>query len=153
MHAATSEPEFEPKEELINMERPRGMNGVKTGGGRTLCIHYTSGRRTVRLGSLQGLYERFLIRNLIRQLQSHAGVYSRGPLQCTYSMADTQAGLYSRGPLQCTEWDCKLGSTLCSSPSQRSPTQPDQAFDSVIVIKVGKKVLIIQKVCALWLFS
>ena len=42
------------------MERPRGVNCIKTGGG------HTSGRRAVRLDSLQGLYERFLIENLIR---------------------------------------------------------------------------------------
>ena len=30
------------------------------------CVHYI-GERTVRLGSLQGLYERFLIENLIRR--------------------------------------------------------------------------------------
>ena len=47
------------------MERPRGMNCVKTGGGRTYIVYITSGRRTARLGSLQGLYERFLIENLI----------------------------------------------------------------------------------------
>ena len=44
------------------MERPRGVNCIKTGGGR---VYITSGRRTVRLGSLQELYERFLIENLI----------------------------------------------------------------------------------------
>ena len=55
------------------MERPRGMNCVKTGGGRT------SSRRTVRLGSLQGLYERFLIRNQVAPA-TQAGVNSRGPL-------------------------------------------------------------------------
>ena len=49
-----------------NMERPRGVNCVKTGGGRTLCTYIISSRRTVRLGSLQRLYERFMIRNLIR---------------------------------------------------------------------------------------
>ena len=30
------------------------------------CVHYIA-ERTVRLGSLQGLYERFLIENLIRR--------------------------------------------------------------------------------------
>ena len=40
---------------VIIMERPRGVNCVKTGG-----------KITVRLGSLQGLYERFVIRNLTR---------------------------------------------------------------------------------------
>ena len=54
------------------MEWPRGVDCIKTGGGRALCTLYiTSGRRIVRLNSLQGLYERFLIRNLIRQLQPH----------------------------------------------------------------------------------
>ena len=43
------------------MERPRGMNYVKTGGGRTLCTNCTLRKRTVRLGSLEGLYERFLL--------------------------------------------------------------------------------------------
>ena len=44
----------------------KGVNYIKTGGGRTLCsVYITSGRRTVRLGSLQGLYERFYIKNLI----------------------------------------------------------------------------------------
>ena len=34
-------------------ERPRGVNFIKTGGGRTLCTLHPV-ERTVRLGSLQG---------------------------------------------------------------------------------------------------
>ena len=34
-------------------------------------MNITSSRRTVRLGSILGVYERFLIRNLIRYLQLH----------------------------------------------------------------------------------
>ena len=45
--------------------------GVKWGelckdGWRAYIVNITSSRRTVRLGSLQGIYERFQIRNLIR---------------------------------------------------------------------------------------
>ena len=45
------------------MERPREVNCVKKGGGRTLCILHRGEGLHVRLGSLQGLYERFLIAN------------------------------------------------------------------------------------------
>ena len=48
------------------MEWPRGENCIKTGGGRAYIVYITSRRRTVRLGSRQELYERFLIRKLIR---------------------------------------------------------------------------------------
>ena len=42
----------------------------------------TSGKRAVRLGSLKGLYERFLIRNLIRYSPpTQAKLYWDGPLQ------------------------------------------------------------------------
>ena len=44
----------------------KGVNCVKTGGWRAYIVKITSSRRTVRLGSLLGVYERFLIRNLIR---------------------------------------------------------------------------------------
>ena len=46
----------------INMEWPRGVNCIKD-GWRAYIVYITSGRRTVRLGSLHGLYERFLIAN------------------------------------------------------------------------------------------
>ena len=49
-----------------NMEQHRAVNCAKTVGGRTLCTLHTSSKRIVRLGSLQGLYERFLIINLTR---------------------------------------------------------------------------------------
>ena len=45
------------------MERLRGggVNCIRTGGGSALCnVYITSSRRTVRLCSLQGVYERFL---------------------------------------------------------------------------------------------
>ena len=38
---------------------------------RSYIVYVTSGKRTVRLRLLQELYERFPIRNLIRQLQLH----------------------------------------------------------------------------------
>ena len=45
-------------------------------------MYITSRRRTVRQGSLQGLYEKFLIRNLIRfSPPTQAGLYRDGPLQ------------------------------------------------------------------------
>ena len=49
-----------------NMEWPRGENCIKMGGRRAYIVYITSRRRTVRLGSRQELYERFLIRKLIR---------------------------------------------------------------------------------------
>ena len=72
------------------MEWPRGMNCIKDGWWE--CIVYiTSRRRTVRLGLLQGLYERFLIRNLIRYSPpTQAGLYRDGPLQ--YYFLHGQAG-------------------------------------------------------------
>ena len=48
------------------MEWPRGMNCIKTGGGRAYIVYITSRRRTVRLCSRRELYVRFLIRKLIR---------------------------------------------------------------------------------------
>ena len=57
------------------MERPRGVNFVKTGGGRT----------SVRLGSIQ----RFLIRNLTRYSSSSrtgGTVQARAPLRSILSL-------------------------------------------------------------------
>ena len=52
-------------------------------------------RRTVRLGLLQGFYERFLIRNLNRYSPpTQAGLYRDGPLQ--YYFLHGQAGGLSR---------------------------------------------------------
>ena len=48
------------------MEWPREENCIKTGGGRAYIVYITSRRRTVGLGLLQGVYERFPIRNFIR---------------------------------------------------------------------------------------
>ena len=42
-------------------------------GWLAYIVYITSGRRTVRLGLLQGLYERFLIGNLIRYLSVEEG--------------------------------------------------------------------------------
>ena len=53
------------------MERPSWVNCVKAGCGRTLCtLHLAEGLYTA-IGSLQELYERFLISNLTKQLQPH----------------------------------------------------------------------------------
>ena len=63
------------------MERPRGVNCIKD-GWRAYIVYITSSRRTERLGLLQGLYERFPKRNLIRySLPTQAGLYRNGPLQ------------------------------------------------------------------------
>ena len=65
------------------MERPRGVNCIKAGGGLKM-VYISSRKRTVRLGSLQGLYERFPIRNLIRYSPpTQAGLYTYrvGPLK------------------------------------------------------------------------
>ena len=58
------------------------------GGWRVYIVYITSGRRTVRLDSLQGLYERFLIANLIRYSCSHTGrtVQARAPLHSILSL-------------------------------------------------------------------
>ena len=45
------------------MERPRGVNYIKTGGGSALCTYSEKKNFMARFGT-QGLYERFLIRNL-----------------------------------------------------------------------------------------
>ena len=47
------------------MERPRGVNCIKD-GWRAYIVYITSSRRTEQLGSLLGLYERFLVENIIR---------------------------------------------------------------------------------------
>ena len=48
------------------MEQPRGVNMFTPVVG-IRCVHYsTSSRRTVRLGSLLGLFESFPIKKLIR---------------------------------------------------------------------------------------
>ena len=52
------------------MERPRGVNLIYSGDGSALC-YKTSRRRTVRLGSLQEVYERFPNQVDI----GHAGLY------------------------------------------------------------------------------
>ena len=51
MHIAHTMEEF-------NMERKGGgeVNCVKTGGGRTLCIHYVEQKKCTAIGSLHGLY-------------------------------------------------------------------------------------------------
>ena len=46
------------------MEWPRGVNCAKTAGGRTFCTLH-------QRGSQQGLYERFLIRNLTGIVHLH----------------------------------------------------------------------------------
>ena len=80
----------------------RNYNGAAQGGelyqeGWWECVVYsTARRRTVRLGSLQGLCERFLIRNLTRY------------------RAPTQAGLYTVqgwGPSSITSF---MGRTVCA---------------------------------------
>ena len=43
------------------MEWPMGVNLIYAAGGDPLCTLHR-GKRTVRLGSLQGLYERFPIK-------------------------------------------------------------------------------------------
>ena len=54
-------------------------------------MYITSRRRTVQLGLLQGLYERFLIRSLIRYSPpTQAGLYRDGLLQ--YYFLHSQAG-------------------------------------------------------------
>ena len=53
----------------IKMEWNRGVNCVKMGGGRMYivhCVHYIGEKDCIQLGSLQGLYKRFPIRNLSR---------------------------------------------------------------------------------------
>ena len=64
------------------MERPKRVNCIKTGGGSALCtVHRGEGLYSVRLGLPQWLYERFLIRNLIRYSPpTQAGLYRDGPL-------------------------------------------------------------------------
>ena len=64
----------------------KGVNCVKKGGGHTLCsLHRAEGLYAVRLGTLQGLYERFLIRS-----SSHTGwtVQARAPLYVVYFLYD-----------------------------------------------------------------
>ena len=47
------------------MERPRGVNFTDAGGAGSV-VYITSSRQTVRLGSQQGVYERFPIKKYIR---------------------------------------------------------------------------------------
>ena len=63
-------------------------------GWRAYIVYSTSSRRTVRLGSLQGLYERFSIRNLtlnrygiVHLLSQDCTVYRKGPLQSRSSQS------------------------------------------------------------------
>ena len=68
------------------MERPRGVNCIKTAGGRRLC--------TLHRG--KGLYGQVRYWGYMRdsRLEIYAGRHPQAPA--------TQAGLYTDGPLQCT---------------------------------------------------
>ena len=72
-----------------------GVNCIMSGGRSALCtgtLYGGEGLSSVRLGLLQGLYERFLIKDLIRYYPpTQAGLYTEctgmDPSRITSSMA------------------------------------------------------------------
>ena len=103
----------------------RNYNGAAQGGELYYdrwweCIVYiTWRRRTVRLGSLQRFYEKFLIRNLIRYSPpTQAGLYRDGPLQY-YFLHGQSSGL---GHL--LQYMCEYNA--------ESPKQGRKRFNSIV---------------------
>ena len=79
--------------------QPRGVNCIKTCGGSALCtLHRAEGLYSVRLGSPQGLCERFPRKNLIWYSPPTTGgtvqCTGMGPSRITSSMMFIHGGIY-----------------------------------------------------------